>query len=234
MWMIIALPQWCKKQIVIAYSNTKAKYHSLAFVAIEVLWIQTLLSELGIIHYSIITLTHNLVLHAHTKHMEFSTNTLFSMFLPYTNVLISSPRYFFPSDSLQFAPSSKWVILSHHSPLDLAGNKCIFLSLLLRSQNPCLIKNENLSINNYVVLFGIFETDVSTLWENIESVYASNCGNNKLSLLNSIVSLKFNKGTSLSDPLNEFQGILDQISGMNIKFEDKILGLLLLNSLLES
>ncbi|RDX91560.1 hypothetical protein CR513_26440, partial [Mucuna pruriens] len=34
--------------------------------------------------------------------------------------------------------------------------------------------------------------------------------------------------------LNEFQGITDQMSGMGIKFEDEILGLLLLNSLLES
>ncbi|RDX70455.1 hypothetical protein CR513_50300, partial [Mucuna pruriens] len=36
------------------------------------------------------------------------------------------------------------------------------------------------------------------------------------------------------DHLNEFQGIIDQMSGMGIKFEDEILGLLLLNSLPES
>ncbi|RDX87979.1 hypothetical protein CR513_30489, partial [Mucuna pruriens] len=46
--------------------------------------------------------------------------------------------------------------------------------------------------------------------------------------------LKFKEGTSLSDHLNEFQGILDQMLGMGIKFEDEILGLLLLNSLPES
>ncbi|RDX99128.1 hypothetical protein CR513_17864, partial [Mucuna pruriens] len=46
--------------------------------------------------------------------------------------------------------------------------------------------------------------------------------------------LKFKEGTSLSDHLNEFQGIIDQMSGMDIKFEDEILGLLLLNSLPES
>ncbi|RDX98828.1 hypothetical protein CR513_18200, partial [Mucuna pruriens] len=50
----------------------------------------------------------------------------------------------------------------------------------------------------------------------------------------SINSLKFKEGTSLSDHLNEFQGIIDQMSGMGIKFEDEILGLLLLNSLPES
>ncbi|RDX84565.1 hypothetical protein CR513_34368, partial [Mucuna pruriens] len=78
------------------------------------------------------------------------------------------------------------------------------------------------------------EIDAKTLWEKIESLYASKCGNNKLFLLNSIVSLTFKEGTSLSDHLNEFQGIIDQMSGMGIKFEDEILGLLLLNSLPES
>ncbi|RDY00406.1 hypothetical protein CR513_16427, partial [Mucuna pruriens] len=75
---------------------------------------------------------------------------------------------------------------------------------------------------------------IITLQEKIESLYASKCGNNKLFLLNSIVSLRFKEGTSLSDHLNEFQGILDQMSTMGIEFEDDILGLLLLNSLPES
>ncbi|RDX66455.1 hypothetical protein CR513_54773, partial [Mucuna pruriens] len=44
----------------------------------------------------------------------------------------------------------------------------------------------------------------------------------------------FKEGTSLSDHLNEFQGIIVQMSGMGIKFEDEILRLLLLNSLPES
>ncbi|RDX64833.1 hypothetical protein CR513_56558, partial [Mucuna pruriens] len=47
-------------------------------------------------------------------------------------------------------------------------------------------------------------------------------------------ALLFKEDTSLSDHLNEFQGIIDQMSRMTIKFEDEILGLLLLNSLLES
>ncbi|RDX89868.1 hypothetical protein CR513_28338, partial [Mucuna pruriens] len=78
------------------------------------------------------------------------------------------------------------------------------------------------------------EIDVKILWKKIESLYASKGGNNKLFLLNSIVSLKFKEDTSLSNHLNEFQGIIDQMSGMGIKFEDEILGLLLLNSLPES
>ncbi|RDX60172.1 hypothetical protein CR513_61713, partial [Mucuna pruriens] len=78
------------------------------------------------------------------------------------------------------------------------------------------------------------EIHVRTLWEKIESLYASKYENNKLFLLNSIVSLKFMEDTSLSNHLNEFQGIINQMSGMSIKFEDEILGLLLLNFLPES
>ncbi|RDX95980.1 hypothetical protein CR513_21418, partial [Mucuna pruriens] len=44
----------------------------------------------------------------------------------------------------------------------------------------------------------------------------------------------FKENALLSDHLNEFQGIIDQMSRMGIKFEDEILGLLLLNSLPES
>ncbi|RDX90437.1 hypothetical protein CR513_27693, partial [Mucuna pruriens] len=44
----------------------------------------------------------------------------------------------------------------------------------------------------------------------------------------------FKEGTSLSDHLNKFQEIIDQMSGMGIKFEDEILGSLLLNYLPES
>ncbi|RDY02493.1 hypothetical protein CR513_14051, partial [Mucuna pruriens] len=119
----------------------------------------------------------------------------------------------------------------------LFRRKCIFLSLLFRSQNLCLMKNETLSTNKYVVLFEILwmiiEIHVSTLWEKIESLYASMCGNKKLFLLNSIVSLNFKEDTSLSNHMNEFQEILDQMSRMGLKFEDEILRLLLLNSLPE-
>ncbi|RDX70379.1 hypothetical protein CR513_50391, partial [Mucuna pruriens] len=75
----------------------------------------------------------------------------------------------------------------------------------------------------HLPIFGTQKPKSIILWENIESLYASKCGKNKLFLLNSIVSLKFKEDTSLSDHLNEFQGILDQMSGMDIKFKDEIL-----------
>ena len=78
------------------------------------------------------------------------------------------------------------------------------------------------------------ETHARALWEKIESLYASKSGNNKLYLLNSLMNLRYKEGTSILDNLNEFQGLLDQLSRMGIKFDDEVLGLWLLNTLPES
>jgi histone deacetylase 1/2 len=70
---------WAKKQLVISRPSTEAEYRSLALATSEILWIQSLHTELGIsyssptIHFdnmSTISLAHNPILHARTKHME--------------------------------------------------------------------------------------------------------------------------------------------------------------------
>ena len=78
------------------------------------------------------------------------------------------------------------------------------------------------------------ETHAKISWEKIESLYASKSGNSKLLLLNSFISVKYKERTSISDHLSELQGLLDQMSGMSIEFDDELLGLFLLLSLLES
>ena len=60
----------------------------------------------------------------------------------------------------------------------------------------------------------------------IESLYASN---NKLYLLNCLMNLWYMESSSILDYLNEFQGLLDQLSRMCINFDDEVLGLCLLN-----
>ena len=62
------------------------------------------------------------------------------------------------------------------------------------------------------------ETDAGSLWNKLESLYARKTGNNKMFLIKQLMSLKYRDGQSISDHLNEFQGLLDQLSAMNIKF----------------
>ena len=70
---------WSKKQSEVACSITEAEYRSMALIAAEVTWIQSLLSEFQVPHTSpvilcdntsIVSLAHNPVLHSRTKHME--------------------------------------------------------------------------------------------------------------------------------------------------------------------
>jgi len=69
------------------------------------------------------------------------------------------------------------------------------------------------------------ETHGRTLREKIESLYASKSDNNKLYLLNCLMNLRYMENSSISDHLNEFQWLLDQLSGMGINFNDEVLGL---------
>ena len=72
------------------------------------------------------------------------------------------------------------------------------------------------------------ETHARTLWEHLESLYARKTGNNKLFLIKHMLSLKFHDGSSMTDYLNNFQGFMNQLSAMGIKFYEEIQGLLYL------
>jgi histone deacetylase 1/2 len=70
---------WSRKQPVVARSSTEAEYRSLAHATAELLWVQTLLTELNVSfaapviycdNLSAVSLAHNPILHARTKHME--------------------------------------------------------------------------------------------------------------------------------------------------------------------
>jgi len=52
--------------------------------------------------------------------------------------------------------------------------------------------------------------------------------------LNSLINLRYKEGIFISDHLNDFQGLQDQLSKMGIEFDDEILGLWLLNTLPDS
>lgn len=74
------LISWCsKKQSLVARSTVEAEYRSMAHATTELLWVQSLLIELGVAftkptlfcdNMSAVALSHNPILHACTKHME--------------------------------------------------------------------------------------------------------------------------------------------------------------------
>lgn len=78
------------------------------------------------------------------------------------------------------------------------------------------------------------EVHAKSLWLKLESLYASKSGNNKLYLIKQFLGLKYRESKALSDHLNNFHGIIQQLSAMEIKFDDEIQGLLLLGTLPDS
>ena len=75
------------------------------------------------------------------------------------------------------------------------------------------------------------ETHARTLWGHLESLYARKTGNNKMFLIKQMLSLKYHDGSPMTDHLNNFQGIMNQLSAMGSIFDEEIQGLLLLGSL---
>ena len=81
------LVSWCsKKQAVVSRSSTESEYRALALAASEVLWIKSLLTELGVSlistpviwcdNQSAAALTSNPKFHARTKHIELDVHFL--------------------------------------------------------------------------------------------------------------------------------------------------------------
>ncbi|CAH1420004.1 unnamed protein product [Lactuca virosa] len=78
------------------------------------------------------------------------------------------------------------------------------------------------------------ETHARTLLNKLEQLYARKTRNNKLFLNKQLIGLKYHDGNPISDHLNSFQGIINQVAGMGIKFEDELQGLWLLGTLSDS
>lgn len=57
-----------------------------------------------------------------------------------------------------------------------------------------------------------------SLWQKLEFLYANKSGNNKLYLIKQLMGLKYISSKSFSDHLNDFHGIIQQLSAMEIKF----------------
>ena len=66
------------------------------------------------------------------------------------------------------------------------------------------------------------ETHARTLWSTLEKLYARKIGNNKMFLIKQLLALKYIDGTSMTDHLNNVQGIMNQLSAMGINFDEEI------------
>ena len=78
------------------------------------------------------------------------------------------------------------------------------------------------------------ETDAYKLWEKLEKTYAQPSAQNVANLIRRLITLKYKDGSSMSEHINEFEGVADQLSTMNCKFDDNQLATFLLISLPKS
>uniref|UniRef100_A0A0D3C9Z6 Retrovirus-related Pol polyprotein from transposon TNT 1-94 n=1 Tax=Brassica oleracea var. oleracea TaxID=109376 RepID=A0A0D3C9Z6_BRAOL len=78
------------------------------------------------------------------------------------------------------------------------------------------------------------ETDARSLWKKLEQLYARKTGNNKMYMIKKLIELRYQEETPMTDHLNAFQGLLNKLSDMGIKFDDEIHGLWLLGTLPDS
>jgi len=78
------------------------------------------------------------------------------------------------------------------------------------------------------------ETHAHTLWQKLEELYARETRKNKMYLVKQLMYLRYQDGTPLTDHLNTFQGIINQLARMGIKFDDEVQSLCLLGTLSDS
>ena len=72
------------------------------------------------------------------------------------------------------------------------------------------------------------------IWLKLESRYMSKSLTNKLLLNNKLYGLKMTEGSALDQHINVFNQIISDLNRVDVKFEEKDMELILLNSLPES
>ena len=68
----------------------------------------------------------------------------------------------------------------------------------------------------------------------LSNMYKKLSANNKVFLMNKLFHLKMREGASVATCLNEFNMIVNQLSSIEIDFDDEVCALILLASLLNS
>ncbi|VFQ77251.1 unnamed protein product [Cuscuta campestris] len=76
------------------------------------------------------------------------------------------------------------------------------------------------------------DTNAYELWEKLKCMYERENALNKASIMRRLVKLDYRDGHSVVEHLNDFQGLINQLSSMKLVLDDELQALLLLSSLL--
>ena len=88
----------------------------------------------------------------------------------------------------------------------------------------------DISLYNHVAK----ETNPHTLWNNLENMYETKKEQAKLFLMRKLMNLKLKEGQSISEHLNDFEGMTAQLSITSLFLDDETQACLLLDSLQDS
>ncbi len=75
------------------------------------------------------------------------------------------------------------------------------------------------------------ESRVDVLQRKLEIIYEQPTAQNKVSLMKTLVNLKYKEGHSITEHTSEFQGLVDKLTTMKIVLDDELQVLLLFSSL---
>ena len=75
------------------------------------------------------------------------------------------------------------------------------------------------------------ENDAHALWLKLESLFEQKTASKKAFLIKKLVNMKYREGVKVTEHLNNFQSVINQLATMNMKIEDEMQALLLLGSL---
>jgi hypothetical protein len=72
------------------------------------------------------------------------------------------------------------------------------------------------------------------LWKKLESLFEKKTAAKKAFLFKELVNMKYRDGISVTEHMNNFQGVINQLTTMEMKIDDEMQALLLLGSLPDS
>ena len=88
----------------------------------------------------------------------------------------------------------------------------------------------DMSLYNHVAK----KTNPHTLWKNLKNMYETKNAQTKIFLMRKLMNLKLKEGQPITEHLNDFEGMLSQLSVAGLSLDDKTRACLLLGSLLDS